>query len=537
MATRGKPEKEGATRVRVREATHNDVDALIELNRVCYPQMAQEQVVWGRSHILSHLRVFPQGQFVAEVGGKIVGACSSLIVNLGPDPLRPHTWAGITDSGYFTNHDPGGDTLYGADVYVHPEARGQRVGAALYAARRRLCKKLNLRRILAGGRLWNYGEHADRYSPEEYARQVEAGAIRDLVLSFQLREGFVLKGVVPHYLRDPRSHNHASLIEWINPSYRPKPGGSRKVRVACVQYQLRKIKSFQEFANQVGYFVDIAADYKSDFVLLPELFTIQLLSQTGALSPQEGMRRLAAYTPKIVNLVRDLAKKYGLTLIGGSHPVMEKKRLYNVSFICLPDGTVLQQPKLHVTPNERRWWGIAGGNSLQVIETPKARIGVLICYDAEFPEPVRYLAEQGMEILFVPFCTDNRQAYLRVRHCCHARAIENQIYVALAGNVGNLPDVTNMDINFAQAAVLTPSDFAFARDGVAAEADSNEETILVCDLDLDVLHGARESGTVTPRLDLRKDLFVGGMRVEAGPLQAASNDEAPLGDQPDGLED
>jgi predicted amidohydrolase len=238
-----------------------------------------------------------------------------------------------------------------------------------------------------------------------------------------------------------------------------------------------------------------------------------------------------------VSLVRDLAKKYGLTLIAGSHPVIEKKRLYNVSFICLPDGTVLQQPKLHVTPNERRWWGIAGGNGLQVIETPKARIGVLICYDAEFPEPVRYLAEQGMEILFVPFCTDNRQAYLRVRHCCHARAIENQIYVALAGNVGNLPDVTNMDINFAQAAVLTPSDFAFARDGVAAEADSNEETILVCDLDLDDLHRARESGTVTPRLDLRKDLFVGGMRVEAGPLQAASNDEAPLGDQPDGSED
>lgn len=537
MAAKGKHDNDAGPKVRVREATRNDVDALIELNRVCYPQMAREQVVWARSHLLSHLRVFPQGQLVAEVRGKIVGACSSLIVNLGPDPLRSHTWAGITDSGYFTNHDPGGDTLYGADVYVHPGARGQGVGAALYEARRQLCRRLNLRRILAGGRIWNYCDYAEKFSPDEYARQVEAGRIRDLVLSFQLREGFVLKGIMAHYLRDPRSHNFASLIEWLNPDFRPRPTGARKVRVACVQYQFRKIKSFQDFANQVGYFVDIASDYKSDFVLLPELFTIQLLSQTGALSPQDGMKRLASYTPRIVRMARGLAKRYGLTLIAGSHPVMETRRLYNVSFICLPDGTVLQQPKLHVTPNERRWWGITGGNALQVIETPKARIGVLICYDAEFPEPVRYLAEQGMEILFVPFCTDNRQAYLRVRHCCHARAIENQIYVAMAGNVGNLPDVANMDINFAQAAVLTPSDFAFARDGIAAEADSNEETILVCDLDLDALHGARETGTVTPRHDLRKDLFIGGMRVTAGPLQPVANDEAPLGDQPDGLDD
>lgn len=88
---------------------------------------------------------------MAEVKGKIVGAAATLVVDMGPDPLREHTWSGITDSGYFNNHTLKGDTLYGADIYVHPDARGLGVGAALYEARRQLCKKLNKRRILAGG--------------------------------------------------------------------------------------------------------------------------------------------------------------------------------------------------------------------------------------------------------------------------------------------------------------------------------------------------------------------------------------------------
>ena len=517
--------------VKVREATRNDLKNLVELNRAAYPTMAEDNVVWRESHLLSHLRVFPQGQIVAELKGKIVGAAASLIVNMGQDPLRPHTWAGITDSGYFTNHDPRGDTLYGADVYVHPDARGKGVGAALYEARRQLCNRLNLRRILAGGRLWNFAEHADKYSPEEYAQRVVAGEIRDLVLSFQLREGFNLRGIVPNYLRDKRSNNHASLIEWLNPDYKAPASGARKVRVACVQYQMRKVGSFSEFARQVSYFIDVAADYRSDFVLLPELFTVQLLSQVDALSAKEGMRKLANYTPKITKLLCDLAVQYGLTIIAGSHPVFEGKRLLNVAHVCLPDGSMLRQPKLHITPNERKWWGISGGRHLSAMETPKAKIGVLICYDVEFPEAVRYLADQGAEILFVPFCTDNRQAYLRVRYCAQARAIENQIYVALAGNVGNLPDVSNMDVQYGQAAVFTPCDFAFARDGIAAEADSNEETVLVCDVDLDDLHDTRSSGTVTPRLDRRSDLFEFVPRIAVTPL--TNPKEGLLGDQPD----
>ncbi len=521
------------TNFRVREATRKDIPALMELNRAAYPVLAGDNIVWGETHLLSHLRIFPQGQLVAEEKGKILGAVSSLIVNLGSDPLRHHTWSGITDSGYFTSHDPQGDTLYGADVYAHPDERGFGVGHALYEARRALCRRLNLRRILAGGRLWNYEEHAGKMSPQEYAHRVVAGEFRDLVLSFQLREGFQLRGVMANYLRDRKSHNYASLIEWLNPDFKPRAAGPRKVRVACVQYQMRKVGAFAEFARQVSYFVDVAADYQSDFVLLPELFSVQLLSRLDVVSPQEGMKKLADYTPRFKKLMSELAREYGLTIIAGSHPVLVGKKLLNMAHVCLPDGSIVEQPKLHITPNERKWWGMSGGQRLGVVETPKAKIGVLICYDVEFPEAVRVLADEGAEILFVPFCTDNRQGYLRVRYCAQARAIENQIYVALAGNVGNLPDVANMDVQYGQAAVFTPSDFAFARDGIAAEADSNEETVLICDLDLESLRAARSSGTVTPRLDRRPDLFQFVSAFSSVSSAGASDREGPLGDQLD----
>lgn len=514
--------------VSVRQATRSDIPDLLHLNHVAYPALAQMGIVWKEEHLLSHQRVFPQGQLVAESGGEILGAAASLIVGMGPDPLRHHTWAGITDNGYFTNHDPNGDTLYGADVYVHPESRSLGVGAALYAGRRELCRRLGKRRILAGGRLWNYEKHSAEMSPEEYARRVAAREFKDLVLSFQLREKFSLRGVMPHYMKDPRSRDHASLIEWLNPDYRDRGAGARKVRVACVQHKMRKVRTIADFARQITYFVEVAADYQADFVLLPELVTVQLLSMFPTLSPQAAMARLAEYTPQFTRLVKKLAVKHALTIVAGSHPIKEGDRLLNVSLTCLPNGSVVPQPKLHITPNERKWWGISGGRTLDVIDTPTCKIGVLICYDVEFPETARHLADQGAEIIFVPFCTDSRQGYLRVRYCAQARAIENQVYLALAGNVGNLPDVANMDIQYAQACVLTPSDFAFARDGVKAEADSNEETVLICDLDLDDLHEVRSGGSVTPRLDRRPDLF--GLRATLGngaePSPAASKARA-----------
>ncbi|MBX3743170.1 MAG: bifunctional GNAT family N-acetyltransferase/carbon-nitrogen hydrolase family protein [Akkermansiaceae bacterium] len=487
-----------------------DIPAMIRLHRSCFPPSMGTDEAWREDQLLSHLKVFEEGQVLVERDGEIIGVSSSLMVSMGRDPLRHHTYYGITDDGYFYNHDPQGDTLYGAEVYVDPACRRQGIGAILYGLRRDLCKRLNLRRILAGGRLWAYEQYASKYTPEEYVHAVQDGIVRDPVMGFQLSEGFVVRDVMANYIRDPRSRNYATLIEWLNPHYRQPPEAEdRKVRVACVQYAMRKINSFEEFAEQVRYFVETAGeDYGADYVLFPEFFSVQLLSAMDPTGSREGIRRLADLTPQFRELMSTLARQQGLHLIAGSHPVLQPDgSLQNEAMLFRPDGTFVSQPKLHITPSERTWWGINGGRSLLVIQTPKAKIGILICYDVEFPEAARYLAEQGVEILFVPYCTDNRQGYLRVTKCAAARAIENQIYVVTTGVVGNLPDVPAMDIHYGRAAVFTPSDFEFARDGIQAEADPNVETMLVTDLDITDLYRSREAGSVTPLMDRRRDLF------------------------------
>jgi predicted amidohydrolase len=284
------------------------------------------------------------------------------------------------------------------------------------------------------------------------------------------------------------------------------PSGA-KVRVACVQHQARRVRHFDDFAAQVDYFVTTAAAYKSDFVVFPEFFSVQLLTSMETLAPREGIRLMERFTPAFVDLMSKLASRHGLHIIAGSHPMPEHGKLYNTSMLVRPDGTYESQRKLHITPSERKNWDITGGDALHVWSTPKAKVGILICYDVEFPETARHLADEGAEIIFVPYCTDTRQGYLRVRYCAQARAVENQVYVVLAGLVGNLEGVPEMDVHYGQAAVLTPSDFEFARDGIQAEADPNVETLLIADLDVADLHRTRTDGTVTPRLDRRGDLF------------------------------
>lgn len=495
--------------VTLRLAALNDIPALLDLHEKCFPAMAEENVVWNAGQLESHQKVFPEGQILAEMEGRPVGAVASLIVYLGTDPYRHHTEAGITDGGYFYNHDPEGDTLYGADVYVDPDLRGLGIGGLLYEARRQLCQHLNLKRILAGGRLHGYRKYADRISPEEYVKAVETGEIKDLVLSFQLREGFVVRKIMQNYITDPNSKNFATLIEWLNPDYVPVDEDQRKVRVACVQYQVRQVNGFDDFVEQVEYFVDTAHDYRADFLVFPEFFSVQLLSQKKFknLPSREGIERLADLEDAFMGLMSRMASEYGMHIVAGSHPMRRGKVIYNACPVFFPDGTYQVQAKIHITPSEVKYWGITGGDTLQVINTAKARVGVLICYDSEFPEAARYLCDEGAEIIFVPYCTDDRPAYQRVRICAQARAIENQVYVVTSGIIGNLPSVPAMDIHYGRAGVFTPNDFEFARDGIQAEADSNVEMLLVTDLDINDLYRSRASGSVRQRLDRRKDLF------------------------------
>ncbi len=280
------------------------------------------------------------------------------------------------------------------------------------------------------------------------------------------------------------------------------------VRVACVQYEMRKIAGFEAFVNKVTTQVKTAATQKADFVLFPEFFSVQLLSSFGDITDREGIQKIAReFTTPFIELFSALAKEHSLHIIAGSHPVDENGKIFNKSFIFDPEGEHITQSKLQITPFERNDWDILGGDELAVIKTPKATIGVQICYDVEFPAASQLLADEGIDILFVPYCTDDRQGMLRVRYCCQARAVEHQLYVATAGLIGALPNIDSMNAHDAQTAVFTPSDQGFAEEGIAAIANPNIETILFADLDIEALHHARDKGTVTPQKDQRRDLL------------------------------
>ncbi len=282
------------------------------------------------------------------------------------------------------------------------------------------------------------------------------------------------------------------------------------VRVAAVQAPMKPVTGFAEFARQVQHAVLVAADYGCDFVLFPELFTLQLLSAEPAKLPgAAAVEALTAYTAQLRELFVELAQRHGINVIGGTHITRTEKGIRNVCFVALRDGSLHERHKLHATPSERAFWGVGGGDAddAMPIETEHGRIGVMICYDSEVPELARRLTDAGAVLFFVPFCTDDRHGYLRVRYCCQARAVENQCVLVLAGTCGNLPGVGNFDIQYAQNVVLTPCDMPFARDGIAAEATPNVDQILIAEVNLAALATARERGTVRNLADRRTDLY------------------------------
>lgn len=493
-------------KIKIRPLTIKDFDALVALQRLCFPGMKP----WQQAHIKSHIEVFPAGQIVVEYQGQIVASASSLIVDFD-EYDDGHSWDEIAGDGYITNHDPEGDTLYGIEIMVHPDFRDMKLSRRLYDRRKDLCRELNLRRIMVGGRIPSYNEHKSEMSAREYVDKILNRECYDQVLTAQLANGFVLKRLIPGYLPgDKESGSWATFLEWVNIDYRPPSQkrfqSARPARICVVQYQMRYVRSFDDFATQVEYFVDVASGYKADFVLFPEMLTNQLLSFIEVKRPAEAIRELSQFTQAYLDMFSSLSLKYNINIIGGSHYTVEDDKLFNIAYLFKRDGGIGKQYKLHITPNERRWWGVQAGNRVEVFNTDKGKVCMQICYDIEFPEVSRIAVEKGARIIFVPFCTDERHGYLRVRSCAQARCIENQVYTVIAGNTGNLPFVENMDIHYAQSAILTPHDFPFARDGIAAECTPNIEAVVVHDVDLDILERSRETGTVLNWNDRRDDL-------------------------------
>lgn len=506
-------------KVEVRNLVLEDYRGLREAMIVAYSGLAEEP--WEESHIEKLVDIFPEGQICVLVDGEVAACALSLIVDYSKHGDN-HTYLGITGGYNFDTHDPDGDVLYGIDLFVHPEYRGLRLGRRLYDARKELCEHLNLRAIITGGRIPGYGKHSDTLSPREYARKVRRKELYDPVLTFQLNNEFHVKKVLNGYLRgDTQSREYATLLEWINIYYEDKPQlpinqPKTVVRLGLVQWQMRLFPNFEAFMEQVEYFVDAVSDYQSDFCLFPEYFEAPLMAEFNHLGEARAIRELAQYTDQLRDRMLELAVSYNINIITGSMPVVDEDgRLRNITYLCHRDGHWDSYTKIHPTPSEVEAWGMTGGDQVKVFDTDCGKVGIQVCYDVEFPELSRLLAEQGMQILFVPFQTDTQNGYNRVRLCAQARAVENECYVAIAGSVGNLPRVNNMDIQYAQSAIFTPSDFAFPTNAVKAEATPNTEMTVVADVDLELLKELHLRGSVRNLRDRRTDLYEFRLRSDA----------------------
>ncbi|NNG03766.1 MAG: GNAT family N-acetyltransferase [Inquilinus sp.] len=512
-------------RLQLRNTRLSDYPALKEIMELVYGHAGG---AWKQKQFESQLARFPEGQICIEDNGKVVAAVISMIV----DYKRfgdYHTHRQITGNGHLTTHDPTGDTLYGVDVFVHPDYRGLRLGRRLYEARKELCRKLNLRRIVFGGRIPGYDKVSNKLTPQEYIAEVKAREIYDPVLTFQLSNDFHVRRVITGYLpEDEESHGYAVISQWFNIDYVEKKNllgePTRNARVAAVQWQMRPAATFDVFRSHLRYYIDVVAAYRCDFAVLPEYFNASLMSQfyPHVKSDAEAIRSLAQYTDRIRAYISDLAVQYNINIVAGSLPEYRDHTLRNVSFLCRRDGSWDFQYKIHPTPGEQLEWGLQGGDELKLFDTDEGKVGILVCYDVQFPELSRLLAEQGMQILFVPYLTDTKSAYLRVRRCAQARAIENECYVVATGSMGNIPNLGYMEIHYSQSAIFTPSDFAFPHDAVKAEATPNTETTLIADLDLGLLKELRSQGSVRNFQQRRHDLYQVRWKGEAiGPARGS----------------
>ena len=272
------------------------------------------------------------------------------------------------------------------------------------------------------------------------------------------------------------------------------------LRVAATTMSARPVSSFDDHVRHVRRLLD-AAD-GAELVVLPEMCSLELFSLEPGWRDADvaAVAELARHAPDLLDLALAEAAARGIHLLAGSHLVRTDGGLRNVAWLVGPRGLVLAHEKTHLFPMERAI-GTGEGDELEVVRVGPAVVGIATCYEAEIPEYTTALAALGADVILCPSLTNTEAGFWRVRHCLHARAIENQVYAVhscLGGTaIGPHPGATG------RGAVLAPCDTPWPARGVLAECPRGEG-IAVADLDLDALHANRLDGAATTHADRRR---------------------------------
>ncbi|SDT23979.1 carbon-nitrogen hydrolase family protein [Pseudomonas oryzae] len=280
------------------------------------------------------------------------------------------------------------------------------------------------------------------------------------------------------------------------------------IRVAACQYAIELLEDWEAYAAHLTALCAEAAAQDAQLLLLPEYAGLVL---SGQLPPQQrgdlhaSIAGIQPLLPRWLELCAALARSLNVYLQPGSLPVRDADGRYrNRAFLFGPEGLLGHQDKLVMTRFERELWQIDGGAGLRVFDTALGRLGILICYDNEFPLLARRLAEAGADLILAPSCTDTEAGFFRVRIGAQARALENQIAVLQAPTVGLAPWSPALDENIGRAALYVPSDYGLPASGVVAESAElcpARSQWLVADLDLEQVRRVRGAGQVFIRRD------------------------------------
>lgn len=277
--------------------------------------------------------------------------------------------------------------------------------------------------------------------------------------------------------------------------------------VGTVQYGIGKLRSKKGFWDKVNKHVQAAQAKGVNVLMFPEYLTGHLLALEPEMSTPDACAYLDRHTDEYMTTFTQISRETGMIILGGTHIHKENNEYLNTAFLFFPDGRIERHTKVHPTPEERKSWHLAAGDRYSVIDTEYGKLAIQVCYDIEFPEGPRILANMGAQIVLCPSYTDAAAGYWRVRHCAQARAIENQYYVVLSGIVGKLPHVPQIDAGYCQAGVFAPSDHPFPASGILAVGRTNQDSLLTYSLDLAILKENHENGGVAPYFDRKTELY------------------------------
>lgn len=282
----------------------------------------------------------------------------------------------------------------------------------------------------------------------------------------------------------------------------------KKITIATTQYGLTDIKTEEEFWTGLAVKIKDAAEKGAALVVFPEYLTTHLLSIVPTMMHDEACHHLDLYTEKYLHFFEGQSKEWNIAILAGTHICYENESFVNKAFLFFPDGRIETQSKLHLTPEEQIRWPLTAGDALNVFNTEWGRVAILTCYDIEFPELARAAAIRGVELILCPSYTDTSYGYHRVRHCCQARAIENQLFVVMSGLVGTLTeDRPQVDQGYCQSGVFTPCDFPFFEDGIMQVGELNRNMTVFAEVDFHMLRENRQRGAVAPFYDRRPELY------------------------------